>query len=112
MSGSSEPSNSAARGSSGQVGDQDPCSKIVLRRTLEAPVAGVVELLEVGAVLSAALGLGPPEVVAILSAEGSVAGSVVPTARLLECLRQGVKFIVKVIAVDGGAITLEIRAAL
>jgi hypothetical protein len=79
---------------------------------LEAPVADVVELLEVGAILSAALVLGPPAVVAILSAEGSVAGSVVPTTQFLECLRQGVRFMVTVISVDGGAITLEIRAAM
>jgi hypothetical protein len=81
-----------------------------LNRALEAPVEGVVNLLTVGDLLRAVLSEGPPEVVAIVSDAGSIAGSVVPTSRLVECLKQGVEFVVRVVTIDGGAIMLEIRA--
>jgi hypothetical protein len=109
MSGSSGPSNSAV-GGGGRAGEQDPCASIHLTRTLEAPVPGVADLLAAGDVLTVQLDPGPPEVAAILQSDGSLAGSIVPTVRLLECLRQGVAFEAEVQSADGGAVYLEIRA--
>jgi hypothetical protein len=106
MSGSSSPSVRAFGG--GNDGD-DPCSALVLDRIVEALVPGVANALLGGEILDLMLEDGPPEAVALLLA-GALAGSIVPTVRLLECLRQGVAFAAEVMAVNGGAVRVQIRA--
>lgn len=108
MSGSSESSISGAGG--GFRGPDEPCADLTLRRMLEAPVAEVVAALVEGAVLDLALEDGPPPVVALTLA-GALAGSIVPTGRLLECLRSGVAFQAIARSIDGGAVRLEVKAS-
>lgn len=88
---------------------EDPCSSLHLIRILEAPDPLVVRTLSVDEVLDVELDEGPPPVVKVLK-EYRVAGSVVPTARLLECLRQEETFEALVLSVTGGAVRLEVRA--
>ena len=107
MSGSSGPSNSAVGGGRMRRRTRSLRS-ICLTRTLEAPVPGVADLLAAGDVLTVELDPGPPEVAAILQSDGSLAGSIVPTVRLLECLRQGVTFEAEVKSADGGSRYLEL----
>jgi hypothetical protein len=112
MSGSSSPSVTSSRGGgvgAGGGGD-DPCSSLHLVRLLQAPVPDVVETLEIGDVLVLQLREGPPEVVALLSEAGDLAGSLVPTVRLMECLRQGVSFEAEVTVIDGGYVELDVTA--
>ena len=93
-------------------GGEDPCQSLRLDRLLDAPVHGVAETLRVGDVLALELQEGPPPVVALNAPSGSLAGSVVPTVRLLECLRQGVPFEARVTATNGGgAVRVEVRFA-
>ena len=103
MSGSSGPSVGGFAG-------EDPCSALRLDRALEAPVPGIADALLVGEILSVELREGPPPVVALLSAGGELAGSVVPTVRFLECLRQAVLFEAEVRSASGGAVQVEVRA--
>lgn len=96
---------------SGSGGGEQDCSQLRLDRPLDAPVAAVVATLSVGSVLSLSLQPGPPPVVALYDAAGALAGSVVATSRLLECLRQGVAFEAEVTQMPGGgSVRVEVRA--
>lgn len=104
-------SGSSADYGIGNAGDDDPCASVRLERALEAPVPGVADSLAVGDLLSVVLDEGPPPVVALHTPSGVLAGSVVPTMRLLECLRQAVPFSAEVTSVGGGgAVRVEVRA--
>ena len=95
----------------GPGGGEQDCAALRLDRPLEAPVPAVVAAMTVGSILSVALQPGPPPVVALHDASGALAGSVVATVRLLECLRQGVRFEAEVTRLGGGgSVRLEIRA--
>lgn len=108
MSGSA--GSSVEYGVGGGGSGDDGCRMLRLDRPLEAPVAGVADTAEVGDVMSVELRDGAPAVVALLHL-GALAGSVVPTVRLLECLRQGVLFEAEVVATDGGgSVRVEVRA--
>jgi hypothetical protein len=107
MSGSGD-SSVGYVGAVGGSGSAD-CKSLRLDKALEAPVPAVVETLSVGDVLDVALQPGPPPVVA-LHAPAGLAGSVVPTTRLLECLRQGVAFEAEVMSANAGAVRVEVRA--
>jgi hypothetical protein len=52
----------------------------------------------------------PPLVVAV-SQNGRDAGGILPTGRLIECLRQGFRFEAEVTSRTGGAVQVEVRAA-
>ena len=95
-------------GAGGGSGSAD-CRSLRLDKALEAPDQDVVDTLARGDVLAVVLQEGPPPVVA-LHAPAGLAGSVVPTMRLLECLRQGVAFEAEVQSVSGGAVRVEVRA--
>lgn len=108
MSGSSGPSLTTGGG----AGDgADDCLDLRLTRWLEGPVPGVADHLAVGDVLILQLQDGSPVIVALVTSGGQIAGSIVPTGRLLNCLRQGVPFLAEVRGAAGGAIQVEIRAA-
>lgn len=107
MSGSGDSSVGYVGGVGGS-GSAD-CTSLRLDKALEAPVPSVVATLTVGDVLAVALQPGPPPVVA-LSAPAGLAGSVVPTNRLLDCLRQGVPFEAEVTFANAGAVRVEVRA--
>ncbi|MCF6506869.1 hypothetical protein E9549_05540 [Blastococcus sp. MG754426] len=108
MSGSSGPDLTPGSGAGDGGGD---CLDLRLSRWLEGPVPGVADHLPVGDVLTVQLQDGSPVIVALITAGGQIAGSVVPTGRLLTCLRQGVPFLAHVRSAVGGAIQVEIRAA-
>lgn len=104
-------SSSSAGYGIGSAGSDDPCATLRLDRALEAPVPGVADELGVGALLSVVLEEGPPPVVALHTSSGALAGSIVPTVRLLECLRQAVPFTAEVTGVGGGgSVRVEVRA--
>lgn len=107
MSGSGDSSVGYVGTGSGAGGDD--CRSLRLDRALEAPVPGVADALSVGDVLNVVLHEGPPPVVA-LNAPTGLAGSVVPTLRLLDCLRRGVAFEAEVHSASGGAVRVEVRA--
>lgn len=108
MSGSSGPDLTTGSGAAEGGGD---CLDLRLSRWLEGPVPGVADQLTVGDVLTVQLQDGSPVIVALVTAGGQIAGSVVPTGRLLACLRQGVLFLGHVRGAAGGAVQVEIRAA-
>jgi len=105
VSGSSGPSVG------GEGYSEESCSALRLQRVLEAPVPGVADGLTVDDILSVQLQDGAPPAVALLTAGGALAGSVVPTMRLLECLRQGNLFQAVVLSAAGGVVRIELRAA-
>jgi hypothetical protein len=105
MSGSSGPSIG------GDGGNQDPCSALRLERNLEAPVPGVADVLKVGDILSVQLRDGDPPAVALVTDTGALAGSVVPTVRLLDCLRQGVPYKAEVQEAAAGIVHVEVKAS-
>ena len=106
MSGSSGPDLTVGGG-----GAEDDCRQLQLTRWLQGLVPGVADQLTVGAILDVALHEGPPPVVALTTNAGEVAGSVVPIGRLLECLRQGVRYVAEVRSGDPGAVLVDIQAA-
>src|SRR4051794_10011176 len=106
MSGSSGPDIAIGSG-----GGAEDCLSLRLSRWLEGPVPGVADRLNVGDVLSVELREGPPVIVALVAGDGADAGSIVPIARLLGCLRDGVPFTAKVESASGGSIMVEVRAA-
>jgi hypothetical protein len=89
----------------------DPCESLRLERTLEAPVPGVANLLTGGDLLQVVLRDEQPPLVVAVDQAGRDAGGIVPTGRLIECLRQGFRFEAEVTSRNGGAIRIEVRAA-
>jgi hypothetical protein len=82
-----------------------------LLRHLEGADPDVVDGLQIGQILAVVLQPGPPPVVAIVTAGGAVAGAIVPTGELLDCLNQGFSFEAVILSRAGGAIQLEVRQA-
>jgi len=78
---------------------------------IEAPVLGVADLLTGGAGLDLEVRSGDLEIVVLITKDRELAGSLVPTARLLQCLRDGVRFVATVTHTDDGRIDLEVTAA-
>lgn len=109
MSGSGDSSVGYVSGGTG--GRDEPCQALRLDRALEAPVPVVVAALTPGDVLAVDLIEGPPTVVVLTDSAGQTAGSVIPTAQLIECLRQGVQFEAEVVSASGGAVRVEVRAS-
>jgi hypothetical protein len=107
MSGSDAPTHSGVGAGGGR---DDPCSTLVLMRTLEGPVPGIADELEVGTFLTLQLRPGPPRIVAAVTPGGQDAGSILPTQRLLDCLEMGVAFEAHVDVVDGGLVKTTVRA--
>jgi hypothetical protein len=107
MSGSDAPVASPTGGG----GDLDPCVSLRLTRNLGAPVPGVADQLAPGDTLVVLLRQGPPDLVVAVDHLGREAGGISPTARLLDCLRQGVPFQADVLTVHGGAIQVLVQAA-
>lgn len=87
------------------------CESLRLERNLEAPVPGVANELVVGDLLDVLLqDQQPPLVIAVDQARRE-AGGILPTGRLIECLRQGFRFEAEVMRRIGGAVQVEVRAA-
>jgi hypothetical protein len=109
MSGSSGPD--LPGGGFGDGGTDANCQQLRLSRWLQGLIPGVADHLHVGEVLDVTLQEGPPAVVALITQAGQVAGSVVPTRQLLDCLRRGVSYVAEVRSAALGAIEVEIQAA-
>jgi hypothetical protein len=106
MSGSSGPDITI-----GSAGSGEDCWSLRLSRWVEGPVPGVADQLAVGDVLNVDLREGTPVIVALVNGDGADVGSIVPTARLLGCLRDGVPFAAEIESASGGSIKVEVRAA-
>lgn len=106
MSGSSGPDIAIGSGGGGE-----DCLSLRLSRWLEGPVPGVADRLGVGDVLRVELREGPPVIVALVTGDGADAGSIVPIARLVGCLREGIRFAAEVKTASGGSILVEVEAA-
>lgn len=87
------------------------CADLKFRTQVSSPVAAVVSQLAVGDVLEIELSdTDPPTIDAIYS--GQRAGSITDrVAALLRCLRDGHDYEAEVTAIDGGAISLDVRHA-
>ena len=105
MSGSDGP------GGGGGLTGTESCEDLRLARLLEAGEPAVVATLAVGDVMIVQLNPGPPEVVAVLTAGGDLAGGISPTVQLVNCLRRRFPFEATVVSKAGGAVHLEVRAA-
>lgn len=102
-SGGSSPFASGALASS-------PCESLRLERNLEAPVFGVADELVVGDLLEVVLRDEQPPLVVAVDETGRDAGGILPTGRLIDCLRQGFRFEAEVTRRTGGAVQVEVRA--
>lgn len=80
-----------------------------MNTVLEAPVPEVADELQVGDELDLQLREGESVQVVVVDSLGRDAGAILAIGRLLECLREGFRFIAKVTSVDGGAIRVEVR---
>lgn len=109
MSGSDAPAGPGAGGGGGGV---DACASLRLIRNIEAPVPGVADQLAPGDTLEILLREGPPDLVVAVDNQGRDAGGISPTIQLINCLRQGVAYRAGVLTVHGGAVQVEVRAAL
>jgi hypothetical protein len=109
MSGSDAPAGPGAGGGGGGV---DACAGLRLIRNIEAPVPGVADQLTPGDTLEILLREGPPDLVVAVDSQGRDAGGITPTLQLINCLRQGVAYQAGVLTVHGGAVQVEVRAAL
>jgi hypothetical protein len=105
MSGSGGTDFSGFGGGGGPVN----CEGLSLRRDLESPNPSVTPTISTGDVLRLRLETSPVEVV-IADAATGIAGSIVPTALLLECLRSGFVYVAEVTSVAGGSIRLHISS--
>ena len=107
-------SGSDPGGSSGSAlgaSASSPCESLRLERNLEAPVPGVADELEVGDLLNVVLRDGQPALVIAIDQAQREVGGILPTGRLIECLRQGFRFEAKVTRRTGGAVQIEVRTA-
>jgi len=93
-------------------GPADPCD-IHEITNLSSPNPTVVRTLTAGAVLQVHLNSGPPRVVEVRDASGSVAGSITSAVlpRLVQCMLQGRSYEAEVRAVRGGIVSVAVRPA-
>jgi hypothetical protein len=89
------------------------CSTLVERTYLNSPVAAVVSSLMVGDVLDVQLQTGSPapSLLAVHSS-GATAGSLTPPRlpQIIDCIQQGFTYVAVVQQINGGQVTVEIRA--
>jgi hypothetical protein len=74
-------------------------------------VPGVADDLSIGDLLQVVLRDEQPPLVVAVEQTGREAGGILPTGRLIECLRQGFRFEAEVTRRIGGAVQLEVRAS-
>ncbi|NQX30078.1 hypothetical protein HQQ81_22260 [Microbacteriaceae bacterium VKM Ac-2854] len=106
MSGSNGPDYSSSGGGSSGT----DCSGYRNEKPLQAPNEDVVPTLSVGEDLYLALRKNPVLVIAVITADGREAGSIMPDVLLISCLQQGVAYTATVRSIRGGHIMLAIAA--
>lgn len=107
------PAGGGGSGGGGGGGDPtDPCD-IHDVTNLNSPNQAVVRTLKVGDLLHVHLNPGPPRVLEVQDISGNVAGSITSAAlpRLVQCIRQGRRYVAEVLTVRGGIVSVEVRPA-
>ena len=110
---SGNPSPPPPRTGGGGTPDDDDCGRLRFQTQLASPVASVVNVLSVGAVLTIELQeRSGVRVIVAVSDSGDVAGSVVDRIhQLLRCLQSGYSYRAVVVRVLGGAVGVTVEPA-
>jgi hypothetical protein len=95
----------------GGIGGASDCAGIRNERELQNPDATATAGLTVGMILTVLLNDGSTPSISIVTAAGQVAGAIIPTGQLIQCLRLGVAFVAEVKSARGTSVILDIRAA-
>lgn len=98
-------------GGGGGGGAPDPCVSYSAKTILASPKAAVVGTLKVGDKLDVELSPGQKPPVLVKTKTNQAAGAVAPRglAELVKCLKAGNKYKATVTAINGGAVTVEIK---
>lgn len=106
------PKKSSGVGGSGPATGGDPCA-IVQQAPLNSPRPAVVSTINVGDILDVVLNAGGPRPVLEVHRQGAVAGSLTHTGHvaIIDCIRQGHRYVADVVSRSGGALDLLVRPA-